>query len=321
MLLALAALLLAAPLALAEPTGESTRFRQSWQVRGALGDIPTTDALESTGFWNVEELARVAFAPNVSQDVSFQLPEGAVFVAAGCSCGAPQVAWNGSTATLTVASGSAGDHVVTFQHRRPMTAGETFAFRVPDPGDARRADALLLFYLPDTYNLVGPVEADFALPSTSENPGLMIHGFSGDAARPLPATLDFAAHLDTSSGFARDPAATGAPAAPAAAPAPAEAPSSGLTRALLLIAAGLVFGGGVGWLATERLMRRKAPAPRLDTREVLEARRRALVAGLAELDAARGPDAGADAAIEKVRAEFKEDVLHTMKELAELERR
>lgn len=309
------------PVALAEPAGEATRFREGYQVRGALGDIPSTTAEESVGFWNVEEAARLVLDANATTEVVFRLPEGAQFGSVACTCGelaAP--AWEGSTARVTVAANASGNHSVWFRHRIPVSAADAFSFQLADPGEARRVDALLLFYLPEQYVLAGPIEADFALPSTSENPGLVIHGFSGSPERPLPAALAFSARVDESSAFARDaPTPTGAATAPAATTSGrASAPDakSPLARTLLIVLGGLLLGGVGGWYLTERLRRRAPPAKPADDPAILDLRRRALVAALAEIEAARAEGAP-EKALARVEAELKADALETMQAIEE----
>lgn len=308
---ALLALLALAPMAAGEG---GARFPESYQVRGALGDIPTTQQAEPQGWWNVEETVHFATSSDAGVNITLTLPPGAAPSGDECTCGAYNLSWSGARATLSLEpTAEPANHSFVFRHRVAVAPGDTFSFVFPDVPEELRADAILLFYLPDRYVLTGPFEADFELPSTSENPGLLIYGYSGSAARPLPSALSFSTAIDERSTLApreEEPAA----AAPVAV-APMVEPDAWWRGALLPVAAA-VAGVVVGALVMDRTWLRlggRAEPP--EPKETLAARKLALVGALQALEAARADGRVDETAYAAVHSELKDDALATMQEL------
>jgi len=310
--LLVALLALVAPIAAAEPiSNNDPLFHETYQVRAALGDIPTTNITEPPQFWNVEETIHFVVPDGGDANVTFTLPAGAKFLTATCSCGTVEPTWDGVRATFNTTK--PGNQTLVFRHNTPVLSTEGFAFVIPDVPPERAATALLVFYLPDRFALKGPVEEAFALPSTSENPGLVIHGYQGTPEKPLPHALSFTAILKNDTSL--PPPATTSTTTPVA-PSPDSGSAGDVwTRTALVGTGGLIAGALVGVVVTRRFGRGAGldAAPTHEPTEVLAARKRALVAALQALETAHDQGEVADAAYRTVHADLKAQALRVMR--------
>ncbi|MBI4392929.1 MAG: hypothetical protein HY556_03895 [Euryarchaeota archaeon] len=299
-----------------------TQFKQVYQVRASLGDIPTTVESEAGGYWNVQESLAVDLADSTHYERTFSVPPGEEFVTLTCRCEP------GEEANVTIheanhtisfdRSGANATRTIVFEHRRQVAAGGVFGFLLGAVPEEGRKNALILLFLPESYDLQAPVSRDFVLPTTSENPGMLIHGYSGTETSALPATLYFVAApraLDPAPVVRQDAAASDA-----------TSPGPSISKDPLLLGGAIVGGvivGALGWrlfgpvLAGGRrqVVFRGRGAP--STREALEVRRLALVAALRELGEAH--DAGLEAEAMDLAAELRKEALHVMEELERID--
>ncbi len=298
--LALAALMFAP--AHAQPSMDSDA---AYLVRGALGNIPSTDEVEPDGFWNQYEARRVQHDGTLTA-VSFTVPPGAQDVRLTCQCNGT-ISRDGQLYTYTIDDTQpAGPAEVVFTHRRAVST-DGFGFAVSGIAAPLRSDASLRFYVPENFIL----EADVVpsgppLPSTSANPGLTIYVFDGTPAAPLPEAVWFTAYPQTQS----------------VEPPPAD-DGLDLLALLLGIAIGVVVwyflvARGVVQARQRKQVVAKADHQQVAEREgpdVLEGRKRVLMAGLKELELAKANQQIETEVYDRLKAEYKKQTVTVMRAL------
>lgn len=160
-LLVLAAVALAMPAAAQPPT-----FPHAYQLRGAVGDIPTTNATEPAGAWNLEQRLTVRFDNGTPAQYAFQVPLGADLVNATCSCNPSQFTASARAVVFTFPTTQpSGAYTLTVTTTQP--AGAAFAFHLDLPVDAAERDRIALMYVPRGSAYESASRADDALPSTT----------------------------------------------------------------------------------------------------------------------------------------------------------
>ncbi len=276
----------------------------AYLVRGALGNIPTTDATEEAGFWNQYEARRVQH-DGTSTEVAFTVPAGAQDLGLTCNCNGSATR-AGQTYTFMVdATEPAGPVEVVFTHRRAVST-DGFAFALSGiPADVR-GDASLRFYVPDHFILEADIAPTGALESTPENPGLLIYFFDGTADSALPESLWFTAYPQTQS----------------VSPPPADG-GLDLLALLLGIAIGVVVwyflvARGVVQARQRKQVVAKAEHQQVAEREpanVLEGRKRVLMAGLKELELAKASQQIETEVYDRLKAEYKKQTVTVMRAL------
>lgn len=290
----LVGLLVATLLLLAGPATAQMTFDETQQVRIGYGDIPSTDAVERPGAWNFEE-TRVVQMENGS--VTFHLPLNHAEPDFTCSCGSNFTAEDaGNVFTVTFPDGASGEANLVFTH---WVGGEPerFADRLTLTDDAR----VFLYAANEAQVQAATVPSS---PGTSpSDPSRTIYDFRGD----LPA--DF--------WFAVVPAAT----------VPDSGPSFGFDIVTLLL--GLIAGAGLwAFLVTQGVVQKRSrkqvagPAAHQQvassqSKEMLEARKRLLMAGLKDLELAKQDQAVDTATYDALKAEWKKQAVTVMRALEE----
>jgi hypothetical protein len=293
--------LLAAVLVL--PATAQMDFGQSYQVRAAVGDIPSTPAIEPAGTLNVEQRLAVATTGS-AKDLHFSLPAGSSLDAVSCSCGhVAQQAQPGGV-TVTVPANATGTATVTVLSSQPFSTAAAFSLRAPP--EAGPDAAVILFV---------PKGSAFEAPGTPSSPGSSTDGtstieaFTFTASSPLPSPFWAVFH-------------PGTVAAQPVAPAPAGFPwlQAGVAFALgIALWAFLVQRGVVQSRSRKQVAQVAAHAEiaAQDPPAVLEGKKRALLAALKEVEMARQAQEMDTATYDAVKAEFKKQAVTVMRALDE----
>lgn len=296
-LLSLAVLL--AVLAASPAAAQPPAYDEAFQVRAALGDIPTTAATEPSNAWNVEQRVLVQ-AGNSSQAVTLQLPFGSTLVNATCSCGA-QPTVNGRDVSFQVSG--AGQQTVTLLSSQP--ASRAFGFEVLRPGGP--GDGVVVLYVPTSYDFEAPLEPTQTLPSTSGTATIV--EFRG---RSLPNPFWASLHVAT---VAVDDGAEGS----------GQAFNDDLVW--LFLALGIV-AGAILWsiLVSRGVVQAKGrkqvastaahvEAAANESPAVLEGRKRALLAALKEIEVAKMNGELPTEVYDVVKADLKKQAVTVMRAL------
>lgn len=276
----------------------------SYQIRAALGDIPTTDAVEPDGTWNVVQRLRVAHDGGNATTATFFVPAGAQFGGAACDC-QHTVSESGDAVEVTVAANeTAGDKWVDVTSRQDV--GTAWALSVRLSPDASAMDAGVVLYAPPDHAVAGAVEA--GSPGLSTDGSARIHFAEGSPQDPLPDPL----------WFTVAPATGGTEAPPA---------RDGAAFPFLALAVGLIAGAAVWGLLVRQGVVQKRTRKQVvgasahselasrETKETLEGRKRALVAALRELEVAKMNKEIDSAAYDALKADFKKQTVTVMRAL------
>jgi hypothetical protein len=294
--LAFALAVLVAPTATAQPP----TYNEAFQVRAAVGDIPTTSAAEPSNAWNVEQRVLVQ-ATNASQAVTLQLPFGSTLVDGNCTCGA-QPTINGRDVTFQV-SGS-GQQTVTVLSSQPTA--RAFGFEVLRPGVA--TETVVVLYVPTSYEVEAPVEGDS--PGLSTDGSARILEYRGASVpNPFWASL----HLATTVGGDDGPAGSG------------QAWDDDVVWVFLAL--GIVVGA-VLWalLVSKGVVQARSrkqvastaahvEAAANDPPAVLEGKKRALLAALKEIEVAKMNNEMPNEVYDVVKADLKKQAVTVMRAL------
>lgn len=291
---ALPALLLAALLLMAAtPASAQMTFDETQQIRIGYGDIPSTDAVERPGAWNFEETRVVAMEDG---PVTFHLSLNHAVPETMCDCNFT-TDQAGNEVTVTFPDGASGEATLVFTH---WVGGEPdrIADRLTLTDDAR-----VFLYAPNGAQVQGAAAA--TSPGTSpSDPSRTIHDFSGD----LPP--DF--------WFTVLPATT----APGG-----DGPSFGFDFVTLLL--GVIAGAGIwAFLVTQGVVQKRSRKQVAGTaahkevatgqsKSMLEARKRILMAGLKDLELAKQDQAIDTATYDALKAEWKKQTVTVMRALEE----
>ena len=299
LVLALAALL-AAPAQAQPPT-----FPHAYQLRGAVGDIPTTVGAEPAGAWNLEQRLTVQFSNTTETTYTFTLPDGADVTNTTCTCNPSQVRVTATTATFTLTTQVAsGEHTLTVTTSQP--AGDAIAFDLGMPLTSAPADRVIILYVPGGSSLVASHEPTEE-PLTSTSGTASIHVIDGSTsplgdrfwAAIVPGTV--ATGDDDSDAAWTEwlvPAAVGL--------------LLGIVLWALLVSKGLVQAKSRRQVAATAAHVEAAaaePAP------VLEGRKRALLAALKEIEVAKMNNEMPNEVYDVVKADLKKQAVTVMRAL------
>jgi hypothetical protein len=295
---------LVAVLALPMATAQPPTYTESFQVRAAVGDIPSTAAVEPSNAWNVEQRVLVA-AGNATQAVTLQLPFGSSLVNASCTCGG-QPTVNGRDVTFQV-SGN-GTQTVTMLTSQPSS--RAFGFEVMRP--AGPGDGVVILYVPSGYDFEAPVEPTQRLPSTSGT-STIVEFRSASLPNPFWASL----HVATTAvddGADSDPSFRDEPLY-----------SDGIVW--IFLAAGVLVGivlwaflvsrGAVQAKGRKQVVSTAAhvEAAANEPPAVLEGRKRALLAALKEIEVAKMNNEMPNEVYDVVKADLKKQAVTVMRAL------
>ena len=160
--LALVALVLAAVPASAQPPD----FSQPYQLRAALGDIPTTGAAEPDGSWNIEQRLTVQFDNATEARHGFQVPAGASVRNTTCTCNPSQATVSSDSVVFTLPTTlPSGSYVLTVSTTQRVDRSFGFSVNAADAVDA--ADRIAIVYLPAGLDYDAPIEPSSSLPGVT----------------------------------------------------------------------------------------------------------------------------------------------------------
>ncbi|HUR26198.1 MAG TPA: hypothetical protein VM327_09325 [Candidatus Thermoplasmatota archaeon] len=297
--LALVMALLVAPVATSQPP----TYTEAFQVRAAMGDIPTTAAVEAAG-WNVDQRYTVEFTTGSNQkDVGFLLPPGATLVNASCGgCGDTPTVTAGSVTFHLVPSTPTGTYAMEVLSNQAV--GRNFALKVERPESP--GPGVVVLYAPKDLQVDAAVEPTAELPSTSGTARILEYRVALFPA-PFWATI----HPATTAG-GDDPGTN--------------AGAAGFNPWLML-AIGLVLGVLVwAFLVSKGAVQAKSrkqvattaahvEAAAHDPPAVLEGRKRALLAALKEIEVAKMNNEMPTDVYDVVKADLKKQAVTVMRAL------
>jgi hypothetical protein len=290
----LVAFLLAAVPASAQPPS----FPQAYQVRAAVGDIPTTAAHEGAG-WNIDQQYTFTFANATPRDVTVVVPAGTTTTNASCTCGAGAQVSAGSVTFHLPSSTSSGSYKVEVLSSEPTAAATAFQLVRPDgPGDG-----VVILYVPNGSTADAPLDAQSPGSSTDGLSRILVY-----SGAPLPQPFWASIHPTTS------------------APAPGKSAAPALSWPIAL-AIGVVLGVLLWALlvskgAVQRKGRRQVAgtaahveAAASETPAVLEGKKRALLAALKEVEVAKMNNEMPPEVYDVVKADLKKQAVTVMRAL------
>lgn len=296
-LLAALLLLAAVPAASAQPM----TFSEAWQVRGAVGDIPTTAAAEPAGAWNVEQRFTLAFANTTAQAVTFRMPAGATLANASCTCGAAATTSGRDVTFQLGASTPSGTHTMTVLSTQPAAAALSLDLQRP----VAAGDGAVILYVPNGSTVDAPV-ANTGPGSTTDGTA-HIFLFEGN---PLPQPFWASVHPGTATVGGSQPTQ--------------KAPLLSWPIALvlgvvlgILLWAVLVQKGAVQRKGRKQVAATAAhvEAAAAEPAPVLEGRKRALLAALKEVEVARMNNEMPPEVYDAVKADLKKQAVTVMRAL------
>jgi hypothetical protein len=296
MKLALPALLL---LALALPVAaQAPTFDHAYQVRGAVGNIPTTDGTEPAGAWNLEQRLTVQFDNASAAQFGFTIPSGARLLNATCTCNPSQHTATADAVVFTLQTGvPSGAYTLTVLTSQRFDTALSFAIAPPIATAA--SDRVAILYVPVDLEATAPVHA--------ESPGL---------------STDGTARILVYEGFAHPFWVAVHPAA-----ATAHAPESSNDDLVWVFLALGIVAGAVLWsvLVSRGLVQTKARKQVAGTAAhveaaaeplpVLEGRKRALLAALKDIEVAKMNGEMATDVYDVVKADLKRQAVTVMRAL------
>jgi hypothetical protein len=306
-LLAAAALL--ATLALMPVTAQPPSFTQTFQVRGAVGDIPTTDNVEPAGAWNLDHRLTATYSNTSSEDdrtFRFAIPAGARVVNLTCDCADWRSTQTPRIVTFTLGTNNpSGQHTIRVTTSQPYDS--TVGFSVFTPLEVSSLESLaVILYVPRDAQLTAPVKMSGQLTTTDGSSTIEYVTFASGQSRPLD--LWFAIHPDNA--IQAEPTISW---------------NAGLIAAFLLIGVGI---GAVlwSWLVAQGLVQRKGrkqvaataahvEAAAKDPVPVLEGKKRALLAALKDLELAKQGNEVSLEVYDVVKADLKKQAVTVMRAL------
>jgi hypothetical protein len=289
---ALVLLALALPVASQAPT-----FDHAYQVRGALGDIPTTvNVTEPAGSWNLEQRLAVQFDNASAAQYGFTVPAGARLLNATCTCNPSQYTATADAVVFTLApSVPSGSYVLRVLTSQPFDTA--VAFSLAPPIATAVADRVAILYVPTGLVASAPVEPSSPGLSTDGTARILVYeAFS----HPFWVALHPAAFTVQAQG------------------------SDDLAWTFLVL--GLVAGAAL-WavLVSRGLVQKKARKQVAGTAAhveaaaepvpVLEARKRALLAALKDIEVAKMNGEMAPDVYDLVKADLKKQAVTVMRAL------
>ncbi len=286
-----------APAAQAQDASEEYQFDESSFVRVAVGDVPRTNATEEDGLLHVVEYVRLDHDGNQTQ-LTFDAERAGGDLSVGCDCGSA----SRSGDTITVGSDvEAGEVVVALTHSHPFagSASVPFAFE--------HDDVVLRFFLAPEYGVSSSAKATMTLG------GL---GFNGTTTQFATTDAWFTVHAAGMDAHAESETII------------REVPVGDGGIDALSVVVGLVAGVALWFVLVQQGMVQKRRKQEVavaahkevasqDSKEVLEGRKRLLMAALKDLEMARMNKEVDDAAYDALKAEFKKKTVTTMRAIEE----
>lgn len=303
---AIALLVLALTASLPGVQAQPPTFDEPYQVRAALGDIPTTPAVEQGGVWNVEQQLKVQFdnaSSEADRTYSFTLPSGSALANATCDCSRSTHSLVGSALSFRIEPQTlSGERTIRIVTRQP--AGEVFGFALG--ASPAGADSVVILYVPGGSDVSG--SADLREVGSSTDGSSVIHYTQFDGA--LPDGTWFAIHPATT---AADPTT----------PDEGASVTSWLIPAMLGVVLGMVVWA---MLVSRGVVQKKSrkqvvataahvEAAAKEPVPVLEGRKRALLAALKELELARQANEMPIEVYDAVKADLKKQAVTVMRAL------
>lgn len=302
LLLAALAVALLAPSAAAQMPS----FDEPYQVRGALGNIPSTPANEPAGTWNLEQRLTVPFdntSAESARTFHFAIPNGATLANASCDCYQYHTTVTASSLTFIIdPATTSGARTITVLTRQGVEEAFGFTLRPAFEAPAERA---VVLYVPGGSELASNL--DFSSPGMSTDGSARIQFARFSASDPMPAAPWFAIHPATQ------------------APAPAADSASLLPWVLLGVG---IFVGALLWsmLVARGVVQKKArkqvagtaahvEAAAQDPAPVLEGKKRALLAALKEVELAKQANEMPLDVYDAVKADLKKQAVTVMRAL------
>lgn len=281
-------------------------YDEEYQVRGALGDIPTTPATEQSGVWNVEQQLKVQFdnaSDEAQRTYAFTLPSGSTLANATCDCSRSTHSMVGTALSFRIEPQTAsGERTIRIVSRQP--AGEVFGFALG--ASPAGADSVVVLYVPGGSEVSGSKGLTEVGSSTSGS--AVIHYARFDGA--LPEDTWFAIH----------------PATTAATPSGGDDDNDAMAWILPAIL-GLLLGMVLWSLLVSRGVVQKKSRKQVvttaahveaaanDPPAVLEGKKRALLAALKEVELARQANEMPVEVYDVVKADLKKQAVTVMRAL------
>lgn len=300
-LLSIASIALLALVASAAPAAaQAPDFSQAYQLRAAMGNIPTTNATEPDNAWNIEQRLTVQFTNATESRHGFQVPAGASVLNATCTCNPSQATVSNDAVVFTLPTSlPSGTYVLTVTTTQRVD--RSFGFSVNAADAVPQADRVAIVYLPAGAEYDAQQEPDSRLPGVTTSATILQFNaphspfwFSVHPASAVGATGD------------DDDAAWTEWLVPAA---------IGLLLGIVLWAA-LVSKGMVQAKSRKQVVATAAhveaaaePAP------VLEGRKRALLAALKEIEVAKQNNEMPPEVYDAVKADLKKQAVTVMRAL------
>ncbi|MEK6975479.1 MAG: hypothetical protein AABY18_03955 [Candidatus Thermoplasmatota archaeon] len=281
-------------------------FDEPYQVRAALGDIPTTPAIETAGVWNIEQRLTVQFdntSAEAQRTYTFALPAGSTLANATCDCARSRNVPSGTNLGFIIEPQTAsGDRTIRVVTRQP--AATVFGFALGAPPQA--VDSAVIVYVPAGSGITSEIDLAEVGASTSGTSVIHFARFDG----PLPADAWFAIHPATT---AAGPSDAGDDANPLAWLLPALVGLAlGMVAWSMLVSRGIVQKKGRKQLAATAAHVEAAAA---DPPAVLEGKKRALLAALKEVELARQANEMPLEVYDVVKADLKKQAVTVMRAL------
>jgi hypothetical protein len=302
MALALLVLALALPGVQAQPPS----FDEAYQVRGALGDIPTTPATEQGGVWNIEQRLTVQFdnaSAEADRTYTFTLPSGSTLANATCDCARSTHNLVGTSLSFRIEPQTAsGERTIRIVSRQP--AGDVFGFSLGSPPAAD--GSVVILYVPGGSDVSSSLDLPGSLAATTGSATIRYAQVDG----ALPDGTWFAIHPATTAAEPSDPDAGG-----------------NAMDWILPAVLGLVLGMALwGFLVSRGVVQKKSrkqvvataahvEAAANDPPAVLEGRKRALLAALKEVELARQANEMPIEVYDVVKADLKKQAVTVMRAL------
>ena len=298
----LPALLVLAVVAAAMPAdAQPPTFTQAYQLRGAVGDIPTTNATEPAGAWNLEQRLTVAHDNSTERQYGFQIPAGATLVNATCTCNPSQSRIMAASVVFTLPTTLAsGSYVLTVT--TTQAAGDAFAFHLDLPIEAGPEDRVAILYMPRDSTYDAPSQPFRTLPANSTDATIVWF-------TDVPSPFWLAVHPESAVTAGDDG-------------------DDAMWREWLLpVVVGLLVGmvvwsllvsKGVVQTKSRRQVANTAAhveAAAHDPPAVLEGKKRALLAALKEIEVARMNNQMAPEVYDQVKADLKKQAVTVMRAL------
>lgn len=281
-------------------------FDEDYQVRGALGDIPTTPATEQSGVWNVEQRLKVQFdnaSAEAERTYPFTLPSGSTLANATCDCSRSTHSLVGTSLSFRIEPQTvSGERTIRIVSRQP--AGDVFGFSLG--ASPAGVDSVVILYVPGGSEVSGSKGLTEVGSSTSGSAVIHYARFDGG----LPEDTWFAIH----------------PATTAATPAGGEDENEAMEW-ILPVLIGLVLGMALwSFLVSRGIVQKRSrkqvvttaahvEAAANDPPAVLEGKKRALLAALKEVELARQANEMPIEVYDVVKADLKKQAVTVMRAL------